>query len=348
MRDNPTHRSFMGYLSKHPTEFPDDIEHYFPLSPQRYKKLKDEVIQMPLEEVDTLPIELQSWILALRPALKKEQTEQEAKKATATTSAEPYKETPHKQEMRNLTERLIEEIDLLLKEEIIVLEITPGQFILAEKRFPISITEGGEMQVAFSIEGEGDKDPLYKALRSHLETGGFAKVLADITSWSKGTADNLIKCHELFTTTRKKLERIYNTSIAISVPLDYQSQPIFTQSAFTAYFPALICADGLEQARGSIGYRDSAYHCDDGLKLEFDVYTIYVGTSDEHMQLFVDAHMEWRARCAMWKQTKAIAKQRQDLDNIAESINQQLKTFMHMERLPGHCELCSTSSVKSV
>ena len=72
MRDNPTHGSFIGYLSKHPTEFPYDIEHYFPLSPQRYKKLKDEIIQMPLEEVDTLPIELQSWILALRPDLKKE------------------------------------------------------------------------------------------------------------------------------------------------------------------------------------------------------------------------------------------------------------------------------------
>ena len=74
MRDNPTHGSFLGYLNKHPTEFPDDIEHYFPLSPQTYKKLKDEIIQMPLEEVDTLPIELQSWILALRPDLKKEQT----------------------------------------------------------------------------------------------------------------------------------------------------------------------------------------------------------------------------------------------------------------------------------
>jgi len=98
MRDNPTHRSFIGYLNKHPTEFPDEIAHYFPLSPQTYKKLKDEIIQMPLEEVDTLPIELQSWILALRPDLEKEQTEQEAKKATATTSGEPYEETPLKQE----------------------------------------------------------------------------------------------------------------------------------------------------------------------------------------------------------------------------------------------------------
>lgn len=70
MMDNPTHVSFLGYLNKHSTEFPDEIKRYFPLSPQTYKKLKDEILQMPLKEVDTLSIKLQSWILELRPDLK--------------------------------------------------------------------------------------------------------------------------------------------------------------------------------------------------------------------------------------------------------------------------------------
>ena len=70
MRENPTHRSFIGYLNKHLTEFSVETVRYFPLSPQTHKKLKDEIMQMPLEEVDTLPTDLQRWISELRLDLK--------------------------------------------------------------------------------------------------------------------------------------------------------------------------------------------------------------------------------------------------------------------------------------
>ncbi|MFC1981841.1 hypothetical protein ACFLVN_06360, partial [Chloroflexota bacterium] len=212
--------------------------------------------------VTQAPRQIQNWIYAVDKKRK----------------AEPYKETPHKRKMRKSAEYLVKEIDSLLIRESVILELAPGQLSQGKQKFPVNITEEGEIRVALSVEGQGCKDLVYKALRTHLETGGFIKVLANITSWSKGTADDLKKCHELFTTVRKKPERTYDTSIAVSVPIDRQGQPIFSQSGFTMYFPVLICASALDQARGSFQYRDCTYSRE-GLNLKFDVYTIYIGTS---------------------------------------------------------------------
>lgn len=254
----------------------------------------------------------------------------------------PFQETPHKQEIRNLAKALINEIDSLLVRDSFILDLVPGQLSQGKQRFPVKITEEGEIRIILSIEGEEDIDILSKALCTYLETGGFANCLVDIASWSGGMADNLKKYHKQFTTVRKRLEHTYDTSIETSNPIDRQGQPIFTQPGFTMYFPVLICADAIEQTRRTIQYKDFEYGRE-GLNLKFGPYTIFIGTStsDEHMQLFVDAHREWRARCAMWEQTKAITKQRQELDKIATDINKQLKKFIHMERLPGYCTLCS-------
>lgn len=252
---------------------------------------------------------------------------------------EPYEETPHKQEIRNLAEALKNEIKSIMTSDSFILELEPGQRALFGEKLPITISKD-EIRVTLSTEGEGEAGVLPKVLCAHLETSDFTKVLTDIASWRSGMTDNLRKYHGLFTTVRKKLERTYDTSIAVFVQIDSQGQPNFNQSGFTMYFPLLICASALEQARGSSDYIDMEYWRKD-LDLKYGDYTIYIGTSDEHMQLFVDAHREWISKCAMWKQTRAITKQRQDLDDIAATINEQLHTFIHMERLPGHCELCS-------
>lgn len=267
-------------------------------------------------------------------------TQQEAPtKTVIEQKQEPYEETPHKWEIRDLAEALKNEIKSIMTSDSFIPKLEPEQVPLFGEKLPITIRKD-EIRVTLSNEGEGEVGVLPKALCAHLETSGFAKVLTDIASWSSGMADNLRKYHELFTTVRKKLERTYDTSIAVPDSIDSQGWPIFNQSGFTMYFPLLICASALEQTRGSSDYIDMEYWRED-LNLKYGVYTIYIGTSDKHMQLFVDAHREWGARCAMWKQTKAIAKQRQDLDNIATDITQQLHTFIHMERLPGHCKLCS-------
>jgi len=105
-------------------------------------------------------------------------------------------------------------------------------------------------------------------------------------------------------------------------------------------FPILICADAVEQASGSAHFKDFPYRYE-GSNLKFGGFAIYIGTPNEDLKPFEDAHRKVRAECARWQQTKAIAKQRRDLDDIAATISQQLRKFSAMERLPGHCELCS-------
>ncbi|MFC1980035.1 hypothetical protein ACFLVS_04180 [Chloroflexota bacterium] len=339
MKDNPTFVAWHEHIARNSQLFTESEMKYVPYSRDTYKKLQQEIIEMPLDEIRLLPNDLQVLIKGIKD-LRPDVGLVNGSKETV------YKETQHKQEIRNLAKVLKDEIKSIVTSDSFVLELEPGLFALLGENLPIT-TSKDEIRVTLSNEGEGEASVLPKALCAHLETSDFAKVLTDIASWREGMVDNLTKYHELFTTVRKKLERTYDTSIVVVIPKDSQGQLIFNQSGFTIYFPLLICVSALEQARGSSDYIDMEYRCE-GLNLKYGVYTIYIGTSDEHMQLFVDAHREWRSRCAMWKQTKAIAKQRQDLDDIAAAITEQLQTFISMERLPGHCKLCSTSSVKSV
>ena len=147
---------------------------------------------------------------------------------------------------------------------------------------------------------------------------------------SEGVADNLKNCHELLKRVRREVEDTYHTSI----PIKDDGYPGFTMD-----FPILICADAVEQASGSAHFNDFPYGYD-GSNLKFGGFIIYIGTSDEDLKPFEDFHRKLRAKCARWKQTKAIAKQRQDLDDVATAISQQLQKFSALERLPGHCELC--------
>ena len=75
MKDNPTFDAFQGQVSK----YYDDIfvgvskteDKYGTISYDTYKALRDEILDMPTEEIETLPEELQLWIRQL-PKRKKE------------------------------------------------------------------------------------------------------------------------------------------------------------------------------------------------------------------------------------------------------------------------------------
>ena len=167
-------------------------------------------------------------------------------------------------------------------------------------------------------------------MRTHLETGSFAKLLSDIITWSEGVTDNLKNCHELLRRARREVEETYHTSI----PTEDHGH-----LGFTMDFPTLVCADAVEQTKGSAHFKDFPYRYE-GSNLKFGAFAIYIGTPSEDLKPFEDAHRKLRVICATWKQTKTIAKQRRDLDNIAAAISQQLQKFIAMEHLPGHCGLC--------
>ena len=248
----------------------------------------------------------------------------------------PYEETSHKQKMRELAGGLIGEISLPWVTDSFIVELKPQRLLYADSRGnrlypPIIIAKDEKISVEISIEGEGEIDHLHKGLRSHLETGNFSQVLDEIGNWRQGVADNLVRCHGFFTLVKKKLEKSYSASIS----LKDEGQP-----GFTMWFPITICADATEQARGSAHFRDFPY-MHEGLNLKFGAYGIYSGIPNEDLKPYEDAHKRLRAKYSTHKQAKEIAKQREELYQIQAKIGQQLQKFMDMERLPGHCELCS-------
>jgi site-specific recombinase XerD len=247
------------------------------------------------------------------------------------TEQKPYVETPHKQQMRQLAEELIKELRLPWIKDSFVVELKPGQLFLGKERFPISITEKGNIRLGLSIVGERDIGLFHNALLTHLKTAGLATVMSDILTWSEGVANSLKTCHELLERVRGEVEDVYHTSI----PVKDDGNPGLTMD-----FPILICADAVEQTAGFTHFNDFPYRIE-GLNLKFGGFAIYNGVQNEDLKSFEDTHRRLRAECPKWKQTKAVAKCRLGLDDMATAIIQQLQKFIAMERLPGQCELCS-------
>jgi hypothetical protein len=105
-------------------------------------------------------------------------------------------------------------------------------------------------------------------------------------------------------------------------------------------FPITVCADAVEQAKGSRHFADFPY-LPEGLNLKFGAFIIYIGSPGEDLKPYEDKHTTLKTKYATHQVTKEIAKQRGELDSIASAIAQALLKFQNMKRLPGHCELCS-------
>jgi hypothetical protein len=69
MRDNPNYNAWQQGIARVRYEFDEKEDKYIRLSRYTYKSLQAEVSLMPIEEVCSLPYDLQIWIQELRPEL---------------------------------------------------------------------------------------------------------------------------------------------------------------------------------------------------------------------------------------------------------------------------------------
>jgi len=72
MKDNPTHKSWQQSIAKNSKLFTEDEDEYVRTSYETYTALKNEVEEMPLNEVLSLSQDLQDWIVEIRSELKEE------------------------------------------------------------------------------------------------------------------------------------------------------------------------------------------------------------------------------------------------------------------------------------
>jgi site-specific recombinase XerD len=242
-----------------------------------------------------------------------------------------YKETLHERKIRQLACDLISNLRLPSTKDSFIAELVPGRFNLGKDRWSIRVTNSGEIRLGISNTIERQPGILFQALLSHLETAGFSNIYADIISWSEEVAGNLWDCHDLLKKVRVKIEKLYHTSI----PIEADEMPGFLMD-----FPILVCASSVEQAIGSGHFTGFKYSIEDS-RLRYGGFQIYIGFPSEDLEPIKITHISLRETCTNWKQTNDIAIQRQQLNDKALIISQQLQEFITFKFLPGHCKFCA-------
>ena len=242
-----------------------------------------------------------------------------------------YRETLHERQIRQLASDLISNLRLPSTKDSFIAELVPGRFNLGKDRLSIRVTSSGEIRLGISNTIERQPGILFQALLSHLETASFSNTYADILSWSEEVAGNLRDCHDLLKKVRVKIEKLYHTSI----PIEANEMPGFLMD-----FPILVCASAVEQAIGSGHFTGFKYSIEDS-RLRYGGFQIYIGCPSEDLEPIKITHISLRETCTNWKKTNDIAIQRQQLNDKALAISQQLQEFITFKYLPGHCKFCA-------
>jgi len=128
-------------------------------------------------------------------------------------------------------------------------------------------------------------------------------------------------------------------SYDVSIPMHDQQQP-----GFTPWFLVTICGDAIERASG-VSYITDSWYKYEGLDLRCGAFLICKCMSNKDLDVYRNAHVALMAKWAASQLAKEIAKQRSCLYQLQDKIRRQLQKFIDMEHLPGHCELCSQSSL---
>ena len=88
MKGIPTFVAWQKYVADNSQLFTESELKYIPYSRDTYKKLQQEITEMPLDEIRLLPDDLQVWIKGIRPDVG----------LVNKSKVKVYEETPHKQE----------------------------------------------------------------------------------------------------------------------------------------------------------------------------------------------------------------------------------------------------------
>ena len=268
--------------------------------------------------VEELPSLSQAQVRQLPDALQerwrelKSEAEQLAPKE-AVVEQKPYKETPHKQKMRELAESLQRKVVL---PPVLVIFLRP-------------------VRNAITLSIDQKENHLYQGLRNHLKTGGFSEVLEKIREWQDSAGHYLAKCHDLFKNVRGEI-------LSDEVIVSPDGKP--KQGLIIDDFCGTVCADVVGRVTGHpnhLGYKTERHFLNPDLwVLRYGVYGIYLGLQTEELEERKNIHKDLINKYVSKPATGDIATRMEKLSEIETQISRQLQKFSLMERLPGHCELC--------
>jgi len=109
MVSNTTYDTWQMDIGNNPKQFSDEEAPYVRMSRDTYKRLKDEISEMPYSFVTSLPSDIQDWIFQLRPELKNvKQNKNNSKEKESYLETDPVSlkaKEEHINEIRNLIEK---------------------------------------------------------------------------------------------------------------------------------------------------------------------------------------------------------------------------------------------------
>jgi hypothetical protein len=259
---------------------------------------------------------------------------------------EPYKETPHKQTMRELAKALAERFSLpsnwdgdLCRD--LPIEFLPGEYALSLGN--VVIEEDRRITVTYyDITAGVAEAHLVKGLYSHLSTSGLSKYIELVNEggkfeiWMKGVTQ-YSKALLGF------LKLIADDIKENKAGINYRDE---AKSGLTRWFLLTIWNDVIQKAGGHSWITDSWYHPPEIipethlLQLKCGSFGIGIAGNKETLEIYENWHKELRIKYSEHHSAIDIRDGRLELSKLDEEIRKRLLEFSDMEHLPGHCELC--------
>jgi len=273
------------------------------------------------------------------------EVEQEVPKE-AVIGQKPYEETPHKQKMRELAEKLAAGMSLpsaMMKDlwRDLPVDFQPGKYSLPIGA--VEIDEDKQIKVNYyDVSANFAAPHLAEGLYSHLSTSGlpkFAELVGD-----KGKLDNWVGAVGQYSEALMTFLKVIADEVK-----GYRAKVTFHDEAkpsLTKWFIVIAWNDALQKAGGYFWIDNSWYKPPENIpntslwKLNCGAYAIGIAKSKKTLKTYENWHMKLRVKYAEHQSAKDIHAKSQELSNIAQDIRQRLQEFSDMERLPGHCELC--------
>ena len=253
----------------------------------------------------------------------------------------------HKRQIRKVAQKLAESINLPSYRDKDLWNDLPIEFHPGEYSLPLGMVGIGidkQIKVNYHNAGAGIAAPhLIKGLYNHLSTSGlhrFSELGGD-----KGKLDNWEGEVARYSEALLKFLLIITEEVrGYGAKVSFHDE---VKPGLTKWFVITAWSDALQQVGGRSWIEDSWYktpeHTDyTGLwQLQCGAYSIGIVESEETLKQYESWHKELRAKYSKHQLAQDIHAMTQELETIAQDNRQRLREFIDMQRLPGHCELCS-------
>lgn len=213
MIDNPTYgsweRAIVGesHTGDQDELFANDELKYIKMSRDTYNALQYEIMHMPLEDVISLPPDLQSWVMQLRPGLGSEKHPRRKVEVTEMTSLSEKYLIDHYQKLHKVLERLYDRLCTPELSELCLFtlkdRVTISRSYVSEMFIPAIIYDKGAVKLDVEMS-----DPfLWECLEKHL-TAEFPEFGKNLGDWKKSIATIVEKCHGITKTIVDRLAQM--------------------------------------------------------------------------------------------------------------------------------------------